>query len=172
MKKLIFLFVLFIALVPLKAQTYIGGTFNLSTTSLIKEETSFMFGLSPEIGYNLNEKWAIGSTLDFMYITKTDFDNVTAIGLSPYLRATFFKRESFSIFTEGVISYVYTSTGDYGANNFGLAFRPGFSLNISPKVSLIGRTILFSYIHVFNEELNQIKFGVSPNFEIGIAVNI
>ena len=64
MKKIVIL--LFVAMVALsaKAQVYVGGTVSLWHNDDVDATT---FTLNPEVGYNLNEKWAVGGILTFSH---------------------------------------------------------------------------------------------------------
>ena len=59
MKKLVFtLVVAFMAIISADAQVYVGGSFNLTHD---KNADVTNFSIAPEVGYNLNENWAISN---------------------------------------------------------------------------------------------------------------
>lgn len=85
MKKIVIL--LFVAMVALsaKAQVYVGGTVSLWHNDDVDATT---FTLNPEVGYNLNEKWAVGGILTFSH-SKLDEGKYNAFGLAPYARYSY-----------------------------------------------------------------------------------
>lgn len=73
MKKFIATFVIVLAAIGASAQTYLGGGFSFSSTDVSGEDKSItQITLAPEIGYNLNNKWAIGLGVGYTYAKLAD----------------------------------------------------------------------------------------------------
>ena len=64
MKKFVILLFVAMAALSAKAQVYVGGTVALWHNDDLDATT---FALNPEVGYNLNEKLAIGGVLTFAH---------------------------------------------------------------------------------------------------------
>lgn len=64
MKKFVILLFVAMAALSAKAQVYVGGTVSLWHNDDVDATT---FTLNPEVGYNLNEKWAVGGILTFSH---------------------------------------------------------------------------------------------------------
>lgn len=65
---------------------FIGGsTANLDMSDLVNDRSGFGFGLNPNVGLFLSEKWALGSSL-FISHSSNDFYNGYSFGVSPFAR--------------------------------------------------------------------------------------
>lgn len=82
MKKFVILLFVAMAALSAKAQVYVGGTVALWHNDDLDATT---FALNPEVGYNLNEKLAIGGVLTFAH-SKLDEGKYNAFALAPYAR--------------------------------------------------------------------------------------
>ena len=78
MKKFVILLFVAMAALSAKAQVYVGGTVSLWHNDDVDATT---FTLNPEVGYNLNEKWAVGGILTFSH-SKLDEGKYNAFGLA------------------------------------------------------------------------------------------
>ena len=68
MKKILMTMVAVFAAMNMNAQVYIGGSVALeawSSQRLAGDKSETAFKLMPEIGYNLNEKWSIGTVIGY-----------------------------------------------------------------------------------------------------------
>lgn len=79
MKKFVILLFVAMAALSAKAQVYVGGTVALWHNDDLDATT---FALNPEVGYNLNEKLAIGGVLTFAH-SKLDEGKYNAFALAP-----------------------------------------------------------------------------------------
>ena len=70
-KKVLFLGVLlFVLTASVNAQVYVGGTLGISAENYKTEGKSYtnsVYSISPEIGYNINQHWAVGASLGLFY---------------------------------------------------------------------------------------------------------
>lgn len=175
MKKLFLILVVFFATISANAQVYLGGTVGLSGND---DQTSY--AVLPEIGYKINNRWSLGTTIGFGKGTlmtngvgvSTDDDNTT-FAVSPYVRYTFAKLKMIDFFVDGGLSYI--NTEDVG-NYIQIGAQPGFSINISPKVSLIAKIGFVGYtrykpdggdatdLYTAKVNGNNISFGFYYNF--------
>ena len=65
MKKIIMTLAAAIIAVSASAQVYMGGSVGISSVKIGGGDSETTYKVLPEIGYNLNDKWAIGAYLGF-----------------------------------------------------------------------------------------------------------
>lgn len=110
-----------------KAQFYVGGSFGLRVFS-VSGSTSSSFVLSPEFGYDFNDKIAAGGLVE---LAVSPF----AFNVNPYFRWKFAKINTTKFFTDVMASL--------GSSNdtfvWGATLRPGISFDITRKVSFVTR---------------------------------
>lgn len=183
MKKLILLCLVAFVTVAAKAQFYVGGSLGASyeKVKVEGESTDFTrFVLSPEFGYNIDKTIAVGATLGFGY-GKNDDDDQTVYEIAPYIRATFARLNSVRFFAEGTLFLNHSKISiesampgyEYSYNTWGAAVRPGFLVNLSNNINLIGKATLLQYS---KSEKNDIdtkswKIGIPNEFTLGILVD-
>ena len=99
MKKIVLLLLVVCATVSMNAQVYVGGTAGFwSNDKDDADETSFV--IAPEIGYNFNEKWAIGAELGYGYGKKQGVKD-DALFINPYARYTYCETGIVRLFLDG-----------------------------------------------------------------------
>src|SRR5574344_993412 len=106
MKKLILtLIAAIVVAVSADAQVYVGGGFaveghNIDYGSFDKNSTIYKF--LPEIGYNINNTWAVGTVVGWQGETE---NNVKTFSVDPYVRATFLHTKYINVFVDGTVGY-------------------------------------------------------------------
>lgn len=148
MKKIFFAAVLAMASLAATAQTYVGGSFGLyrETTDNHTE-----FTIAPEIGYNLDSKWAVGIGLAYDY----DYNSgrkTNVLEVKPYVRYTYFRTENklVNLFVDGGVDFGAGKTKyeDYKSRTvvpFEIGIRPGVALNLTDKFSLVAHMGFLGY---------------------------
>lgn len=185
MKKLFLMAAMMVATVAASAQVYVGGSLGFESAKADKDaKSSTTISIKPEIGYNLDENWAVGIQLGFLNTNDIDasFDakakgikaeeSVTKFQIAPYARYTFAKAGAASFFVDGGI--IYTSLGKDRGSNFGIGFRPGVSFSISEKVSAIAKLGYLGYSKDNDEAGGGENFGLNidnSNLELGVFFN-
>ena len=101
MKKFVILLFVAMAALSAKAQVYVGGTVSLWHNDDVDATT---FTLNPEVGYNLNEKWAVGGILTFSH-SKLDEGKYNAFGLAPYARYSYYENKVVRLFIDGGLGF-------------------------------------------------------------------
>ena len=177
MKKLFVAACMAVAALSANAQTYVGGEVGLWRDAEDgANQTSFT--LAPEIGYNLNDTWALGIALKYGYLYnggehgleigdhELDSDTKTnAIIVSPYVRATFARLGKVRLFLDGGFSFAtakvkYTTVADGESksieddakNGFEIGIKPGISVDVSKNLSFIAHAGFLGYRHSKNNE--------------------
>jgi len=187
MKKVILSIVISLSgVISANAQFYIGGSFSLNVSSQnIKEldepaNTSYSFGLSPEIGYSLNKKMDIGLSVligtsssknsglgidpNGYLVGSTITSDSKSFQISPYFRYSFIKWKRFNLLGS-VNMYTYTSeTNDKYLSmeferkskqtNWGVNICPVLTYNLSEKWALL------STLNFFRLGFSHIKMDV------------
>ena len=207
MKKIVMMAVMAVAALSANAQVWVGGEVGFNTTkNTIKvngystDKTTNNFTLAPEVGYNLNEKWAVAMKLGFIHADDNEdlrgiindalpFEigsiATNAFSINPYARYTFVKAGNFSVFADGGIAYAnvhVNGMADYfkNVNQFKVGINPGVTYAISPKVSLVAHLGDLSYQNTWSKaknydvKISQGKFNISlwNSISFGAYVNL
>lgn len=146
MKKYLLTAVLGLAGLAASAQAYVGGTVGAWRDN---SEKMTQIAIMPEVGYNLNNKFAVGTTIGWEYRHKTDI-NTNLFQFNPYARYTFFKSGIVGIFCDGTVGFGVgkTSYKDYDSDTactWQIGFKPGVSLALSDRFSVVAHLGLIGY---------------------------
>ena len=194
MKKIFMIAVMAVAAVSANAQWYVGGAFGLDFTKASKDaDAQTTLSIAPEVGYNINDKWAVGAQVGFAMannlaeekitytyyegmaiptgITQSNDGTGTAFFIAPYARYTFAKSGIVSFFVDGGVGF---ATANYDIDNpnekysesgsiFNIGLRPGIAIKASDKVSLVATTGYFGYMKKSDELGGGSKFGLNVN---------
>ncbi len=139
-KVLVFLFVIMAAL-SAKAQVYVGGSL-----SVWGGDDVTSFGIAPEVGYNFNDKWAVGGVLEFDH-SKVNGLKTNGFALAPYARYTFFENDILRVFADGGFGFSTVGVKDHGdnVNGFEVGIRPGLALKLTDHLSVLTKVGFFGY---------------------------
>ncbi len=147
---------MFIA-VTASAQVYVGGQVGLWRNT---DANHTSFNIAPEVGYNLSDKWAIGTEIsyDYDYSIISVYDapyglKTTGVGFAPYVRYTAAKFGPVSLIFDGgfgFMTYKYKykckcKYNDYDYDNERLSD---------------------------NKSYNAWKIGVTPGVKVSLAKNV
>ena len=166
------------------AQVFIGGTAGIASTGgeHLSDETTFK--ILPEIGYNINRNWAVGTVVgyekgSFSMLGKdlADFNDAKAFEIAPYARYTFIRSKAINLFVDGSVGFAAGSQGNQDFTSFYVGLQPGLSLNISKHFSVVSKVGFLGYealnpegdnnnVHAFGLGLNgnNIQLGLYYNF--------
>ena len=158
----------------MNAQGYIGGSLGFKTTSYDGESTT-SWSIMPEIGYNLNDSWAIGTTIGYGQSGKGDA-KVKTFTVAPYARLTVAKLDMVNVFLDGGVGYNHTDFAGVKANSFNVGIKPGVAVNLNDKLSFVAHFGFLGYetskpkgadksTNSFELDLdNDLSFGLYLNF--------
>jgi len=184
MKKVLMTLVAAFAAVSMNAQVYIGGSFAFEAWSSQKnagDKSETVFKLMPEIGYNLNDEWAIGTVIGYQSnkFSGVSFDNVnvpseSAFSISPYARYTFTKLGKVKLFVDGGVGFTSASKADW--TELSVGFMPGLAVNLSDNLSFVSHIGFIGYdlLNPDGDDNNVSKFGLSldgSNVSFGLYYN-
>ena len=151
MKKMMMIAAMMVAAISANAQVYVGGGIGFQTTSQ-GDNTNTIVKLVPEIGYNLDENWAVGVALAYGHTKNSVETNGVEVsvksnvyGINPYARYTFAKFDKVNLFVDGGIEYVHTKSGDSKNNQFGIGLKPGVAVNLNDKLSFVAHVGFLGY---------------------------
>lgn len=176
MKKIIFVLAMCACTMAANAQLWVGGSFGLNVNKIKgADKSSVMFTLSPEVGYDLNEKWAVAGALNIA--TSNEELKPFQFSLNPYARYKFAHVGIATFFADGGVTFGIESMkfADkrecYGL--VGVGIRPGVSLEVNDHLSFEAKTGYLGYnfrdankSHSFGMGLNTeaLSFGLYYNF--------
>ncbi len=168
----------------MNAQAYIGGGIGFQTSKQGDDKTTLVT-VMPEIGYNLDENWAVGIGLGYGH-TKNSVEKkgvetsvkTDVFQIAPYARYTFAKFDKVNLFVDGGMHYMHTKTGDVKNNTFGIGLKPGVAVNLNSKLSFVAHVGFLGYVNSkddfdgaeaentfgFNLDGNDLSFGLYYNF--------
>lgn len=172
-----------VAVLGAKAQVYVGGGVGLQTSSYDGNSETF-FSIIPEVGYNLDENWAVGVSVGYGEAkTKIKIDNVQVtekvktFQITPYARYTFVKFDKVNLFVDGGVGYKYENYAGTKTNTFSIGVKPGVAVNLNEKLSFVAHVGFLGYqndkekgadksTNTFGVALdgNNLSFGVYYNF--------
>ena len=147
--------VAFIA-VAANAQVYVGGNVGIGSSKSGDADAVTTYKVLPEIGYNINQNWAIGTTAGWGKGNPVNIEGETQnyFTVEPYVRYTFVRSKYINAFVDGGFGYTHVNHAHGAAasvNAWSVGVKPGISVNLSPKVS-------------FEAHGNDVTFGVYYNF--------
>lgn len=157
MKKILAFVAVAIMTLSASAQNwYVGGSLGVGkvTTGDGDDKVSTTaVSVLPEVGYNLNENWAVGTTIGVTH-TSTEGHKYTAFGIAPYARYTYFRADIVSLFVDGGFGF---STGknkykdddveisSKSTNTFEIGFKPGVALTVNEKFGFVAHVGFLGY---------------------------
>ena len=174
MKKIMMTIAAAFVATAMNAQGYIGGSLGFQTSSYDGESTT-TWKIMPEVGYNINDSWAIGTTIGYGQSGKGD-DKVKTFTVSPYARLAVAKLSMVNVFIDGGVGYSFVEQGGAKVNEFNVGLKPGVALNLNDKLSFVAHFGFLGYqndkvkgddksINTFGLNLdNNVSFGLYLNF--------
>lgn len=180
MKKLMMMIVALVAAMNVNAQVYVGGSVGFGSVKAGGGSDESTYKIVPEIGYNLNDEWAIGVGIGYQKGT-CNFGNFSftpskaeVFVVNPYARYTFMKTGMVNLFMDGGLGFA--SYKDAGSA-FQIGISPGIALKATDKISLVAHVGFVGFetyspkgdgessnAFGLNLDGNNIMFGVYYNF--------
>ena len=184
MKKILMTIAAAFVAVTMSAQIYVGGSVAVNSFSSQKlagdrSETAFKF--MPEVGYNLNEEWAVGCAFgyesDKFNMINDPSENIaseSAFSINPYARYTYLKAGKVNLFVDGGVEFTSASKADWTRLAFGV--KPGLAVNLTDQISFVSHLgfIGFDQLNPDGDDNNTTKVGVDlsgANLTFGLYFN-
>lgn len=191
MKKIFLSLVALLATVAASAQVYVGGEVGLWRNT---DDNHTSFTIAPQVGYNINDKWALG--LEFLYNHEyKDGLKGDGAGVAPYARYTVAKAGPVSFLLDGGVGFMTYKAkyegkySDYESDSYNawqIGISPAVKVSLTKKVDFIASLGFLGYrdnddiidtdgdkvsAPAFGEKgfgfsfsSNDLKFGVVYNF--------
>ena len=139
MKKIMMTLAAVAVAATMNAQVWAGGSLGFSTKhNNGAENNTKTFSIKPEVGYNLDDNFAVAIALGYEHQTPATSASTNKWSINPYARYTFAKAGNFSAFLDGGLKYTtaHTQGAENNNNTFGIYVNPGIAYNLSDKVTL------------------------------------
>jgi hypothetical protein len=194
MKKVsVLISLIFISTLFCQSQFFVGGSISLDgqggktefNDNTDKLNSSFIFNLSPQLGFQISEKMDVGAYLSYGYHHSNSHQdpaliaNATSMGFRPYLRYYAFTLNKFSVFGEAALLFGYSLSKSHQGNtdyddvknvNIGLNAYPGMAYKINERIELNALISLFSL--GVNQNFNKTGDIKDSNFGFHFGVDM
>lgn len=170
--------------VSANAQVYLGGNFGIASTKVNDGDNVTTYAILPEIGYNIDKTWAIGTVVGFGKGNPVSIEGESSnyVTVQPYARLTFFHSKYVNVFTDCGFGYThYNHAGERNGasvNEWQVGFKPGLAVNLNPKFSFMAHIGFLGYKNAkydydnapdnnawgVNLDGNNVTFGFYYNF--------
>ena len=161
------------------AQVYVGGSLGIDAWSSQKnagDRSETTFSILPEVGYNLNDEWAVGTVIGYVSDKWTGVNGISesAFTFNPYARYTYLKAGKVSLFVDGGVDFTTASKADW--NELAIGLKPGLAVSLSDNISFVSHLGFIGY-DVYNpdgDDNNISKFGLDlsgNNLTFGLYFN-
>lgn len=198
MKKVILsLIVAVAALTNVNAQDnrmWVGGTVGLWSSQVHGSDAELSFKVMPEFGFILSDNLGFGISLGAGHTHVADSDygpslnfkganssvsSVNIYRINPFLRYTFLKGNIGALFIDGGVGYEFQSYNGQNSNVqlLDVGFKPGVAVNVSNRISLIGKFGFLGYEYAYAKEestknhRNSFGFDFNmKNVELGVSL--
>lgn len=153
MKKLFLSMVMAVMAISASAQIYVGGGIGIGNSKVDVDgaESVTTYKLVPEIGYNINDKWAVGIAFGWQGANK---GGEKAAFVNPYARYTFLHTKFIDLFVDGGLGYEHQYGGEKDTDIFAIGFKPGLAVNLNEKLSFVTHVGFLGYER---DEINDVK---------------
>lgn len=175
MKKMfLILAVMMVSLAAQAQEIYVGGGVSLWRNNDI-DETSFT--ITPEVGYELNEKWAIGLAVGFAHKAydndELDLDwdgddhlTSNAFAFAPYARFSFFQNKVVRLFLDMGFGFSTAKVKHFDSvNGFEIGVKPGLAIKLDRHFSLVSKIGFAGYRDDYCANFAGNGFGVALDGE-------
>lgn len=166
---------------------WVGGTVGISSSKIKGGDSQLSFKVLPEFGYVVSDNIGVGISLGGghrhgdLSTSSTDLDkgvNEEAYNyykVSPFLRYTFLKGDLGSLFIDAGASYEWgkgVAKSSAHTHTWEAGIKPGVALNVSDKISLLGKFGFIGYQAVngkdrsfgLNLDMSNVELGMSLKF--------
>lgn len=128
MKKIVLSIIVALIAITANAQVYVGGTFGVGSDKVETEGTEVKnttFKILPEVGYELNEDWSVGTVVGYEYNKSGDVKTNT-FTIAPYARYFFLNSDVVRLFADGGFGFSTSKTkGNDALNSWNIGIKPG-----------------------------------------------
>lgn len=164
MKKIVFALVMCACSMAANAQMWVGGAFGLDVNKVkSSDDATVVFNLSPEFGYELNEKWAIAGALEIA--ASNGAGKPFVFGINPFARYSFARVGIANFFIDCGMTIGLESQKAYDEREcngvIGLGARPGVKVELNKHLALEAKTGYLGYRYHASNESHTFGMGVN-----------
>ena len=143
MKQFLLLVVVLMTTLAANAQEmYMGGGISLWRNNDLDKTT---FSISPEVGYNLNSKWALGLELVYGHNYRDEL-SVNSFALAPYARYSFYENKIVRLFLDMGFGFSTSKVKHADAvNGFEIGLKPGMAIKLNHQFSIVTKVGFAGY---------------------------
>lgn len=178
MKKIYMTIVAMFIAVAASAQVYVGGNVGIASTDDGGDDDVTTYKFLPEIGYNINNEWAIGASFGWAKGALTleeASSSARTFEVNPYVRYTFVKGKLVDVFCDGGFGYKHYDADKAEADKWSVGFKPGVALKLD-KFSLVAHVgfIGWEQLKAKHTDDKVTTWGVSfnsTNLSLGLLYN-
>lgn len=170
MKKILMTLGAAMVAVCMNAQVYVGGSLGIASVKNGNADAETTYKFLPEIGYNINDEFAIGVTVGYekgnSNILSDNFGaniNHEKFTIAPYVRYNIPVSNTVKLFVDGGVGF--GSIKDNGTE-LQLGLKPGVAFNMSDKLSFVTH---FGFVG-FNS-FNPKADGIDTSNKTGVEFN-
>jgi hypothetical protein len=154
MKKIVLMIAVLLATISASAQVYVGGGLAFTGTKEDGVKATHV-KILPEIGYELNEAWSIGTVIGWQYNKVEDY-KVNTFEIAPYARYNFLHSERVNLFVDGGFGYATSKVKHHDSMDlWQVGFKPGISVRLSEHFMFVAKYGFLGY-----KELNETGYKV------------
>ena len=174
MKKFYLTLVALVMTVAASAQGYVGGEVGFWRNT---DDNHTTFTLVPQIGYNISDKWAIGTEIGYAH-DYSDGWKTNAFEIAPYARYTVAKAGPVSFFLDGGFGFAtakakydgkYVEHESDSFNAWQIGITPGVKVSLAKNVDFIASVGFLGYRDNDDIELENAASYNSPFGEKGFG---
>jgi hypothetical protein len=179
MKKLFSLIAVAFVAMSVNAQVYVGGSLGIDAWSSQKnagDRSETTFTILPEVGYNLNDEWAVGTVIGYVSDKWVGVNGISesAFTFNPYARYTYLKAGKVSLFVDGGVDFTTASKADW--TELAIGFKPGLAVSLTDNISFVSHLgfIGFDEFNPDGDDNNTTNFGLNlsgSNLTFGLYFN-
>jgi long-subunit fatty acid transport protein len=148
MKKIVLVCIVAIMATAAQAQIYVGGTLGFSSVKTENSDAELKtttIKLLPEIGYELDENWSIGTVVGYQY-SKTGDLKTNTFTIAPYARYSFLQSDLIKLFVDGGFGFSTAKVkGSDAANSWNIGLKPGLAIKLSDRFCLVAKYGFLGY---------------------------
>jgi hypothetical protein len=144
MKKIVLMIAVLMTAISASAQVYVGGGLAFTGTKVEGEKTTHI-RILPEIGYELNENWSVGTVIGWDFTNQDDY-KVNTFQIAPYARYNFLHSERVNLFVDGGFGYATSKVKHCDSINlWQVGFKPGISVRLSENFMFVAKYGFLGY---------------------------
>lgn len=170
MKKIVLSVIVALIAITANAQVYVGGTFGVGSDKVETEGTEVKnttFKILPEVGYELNEDWSVGTVVGYEYNKSGDVKTNT-FTIAPYARYFFLNSDVVRLFADGGFGFSTSKTkGNDALNSWNIGIKPGIAIKLSDHFCLVAKYGFLGYSKMRKIPLTKLLYSyMIPDYQI------